>query len=794
MGMIGAVVRLAAVLGLGCALGDNPWGTYRPGVYVGVKARAPMSPVLGLMYHDARSPDCFNHIRHDCDDRDQMKGFGYSVHDGDNVAVQHLPDAFTGINLTTTFVRGNDGGFALRVTGKRLPGSRLESLSLIWYVSLEDPDHIISTPMEKVNEHVTKHLRGDFGELGAFYVYTTMRGNSHPSMPKGPRRRLTKLEYPFYSSASLKKESFWDVKGHVMHVLRSSVDDSVNQFVEMLRIQEKAEAASTRKTSAKGAPLRPRDELVEEVLSSEDIFALLDNKTDSDANVVYVQHVLDVPFELDIVFVPVNTKSSPDAHPMLDRATVSDYIADSTSAFYYRFESVFGLDTKGFSIDDRNFAASALSNLLGSTGYFHGSSIHIDGESGKLKLVPPSSLLAVVPARAFFPRGFLWDEGFHQLLVCRFHPDLCMRIIESWVEHIDDDGWLPREQILGEESRVRVPSEFQPQNPIIANPPTLFLALFELVKLSYGADPGGSSTTDHAHQHETSVSMRKPSAVVVDFIQRIYPKLILHVSWFLRTQTGVRPHSFKWQGCTRGHCLASGFDDFPRPSVDIVDQNHVDLHSWMVFLVKAAAQLATIVGETEHADQFGELAETLQMSLDEIHWDPLRLAYVDSFKQSATESNPHPVYQMSPHIGYPSLLPFCLGLIPSSSPKLKYALDVIADSNGVWSQFGILSLARSDPYFGRDENYWRGPIWINVNYMVVAALHRYGFKELGPYADDARDLYKRLRHNLISNVVRSFEETGYLWEQYNADTGDGQRSRPFTGWTTLIVLIMAEQY
>lgn len=118
------------------------------------------------------------------------------------------------------------------------------------------------------------------------------------------------------------------------------------------------------------------------------------------------------------------------------------------------------------------------------------------------------------------------------------------------------------------------------------------------------------------------------------------------------------------------------------------------------------------------------------MSLDEIHWDPLRLAYVDSFKQSATESNPHPgnasadyglqraddcraVYQMSPHIGYPSLLPFCLGLIPSSSPKLKYALDVIADSNGVWSQFGILSLARSDPYFGRDENYWRGNRWLS---------------------------------------------------------------------------------
>lgn len=42
-------------------------------------------------------------------------------------------------------------------------------------------------------------------------------------------------------------------------------------------------------------------------------------------------------------------------------------------------------------------------------------------------------------------------------------------------------------------------------------------------------------------------------------------------------------------------------------------------------------------------------------------------------------------------------------------------------------------------------------------------------------------MYSKLRANVLNNIVRQYHTTGYLWENYDDETGRGKGSHPFTG-------------
>ena len=142
------------------------------------------------------------------------------------------------------------------------------------------------------------------------------------------------------------------------------------------------------------------------------------------------------------------------------------------------------------------------------------------------------------------------------------------------------------------------------------------------------------------------------------------------------------------------------------------------------------------------------------------------------------------------HKGYISLFPLFLGLLESDSPHLTPILDMLRSPDDLWSPYGIRSLSASHPEFGQGENYWKGPIWIQMNYMALSSLYKKYAREEGPNQQRAREIYEELRKNVVDNVFEQYQKTGYVWEQYDALTGEGRRSHPFTGWTSLVTLSM----
>lgn len=477
--------------------------------------------------------------------------------------------------------------------------------------------------------------------------------------------------------------------------------------------------------------------------------------------------------------------------------TLSRHLDASSKDFNARYKEVFKpsapFDAPKYDV----FSKSLFSNLLGGIGYFYGEQLidrsyaseyeEVDEgfwedakearDRNQPKLEGPYTLFTAVPSRPFFPRGFLWDEGFHLLPIADWDIGLTLEVLSSWFATMDEDGWIPREQILGLEARSKVPPEFAVQYPHYANPPTLF-AVIELL-----LDKVKSKSDSSADERES----------VINAFKNMYPRLKRNYAWYRKTQRGELKaydreafspkEAYRWRGRTPTHILTSGLDDYPRAQPPHPGELHVDLISWMGLMARNMRRIAESLGETDDVAEFGRHETAISRNIDDLHWDQDAQTYcdasVDQYEESVREC----------HKGYISIFPFMTGILGADSPRLGAVLDLIADSEHLWSPHGIRSLSKQDPLYGTEENYWRSPVWMNMNFLIVDNLLRIA-QASGPHKAQATKLYTELRKNLVDTVYESWKDTGFAWEQYNPETGAGQRTQHFTGWTSLVVKIM----
>ena len=140
-------------------------------------------------------------------------------------------------------------------------------------------------------------------------------------------------------------------------------------------------------------------------------------------------------------------------------------------------------------------------------------------------------------------------------------------------------------------------------------------------------------------------------------------------------------------------------------------------------------------------------------------------------------------------VAWSNFLPLVDGLLPRDEGRRMISAYLLNPAQ-MRSQHGFRSLSHFDPAYNNQAiinpySNWRGPIWINANFLDWIALRRYGF------SDEAR----WLAVTLASDIHRDIQKWGSMHEDYDAETGDGlaptveqspdKKFAGFVGWNLL---------
>jgi alpha,alpha-trehalase len=140
-------------------------------------------------------------------------------------------------------------------------------------------------------------------------------------------------------------------------------------------------------------------------------------------------------------------------------------------------------------------------------------------------------------------------------------------------------------------------------------------------------------------------------------------------------------------------------------------------------------------------------------------------------------------------ISWTSFLPLVDAISPEDRAR-RMIRDHLLNPGEMRSEYGFRSLARNDPAYSDAAiidpySNWRGPIWINANFLDWIVLRRYGFAKEAHW----------LALTLAGVLHRDIAQWGSMHEDYSAESGRGLAPTPaqspggrfagFVGWNLL---------
>ena len=334
---------------------------------------------------------------------------------------------------------------------------------------------------------------------------------------------------------------------------------------------------------------------------------------------------------------------------------------------------------------------------------------------------------AMMPSMIHYVGAWQWDAFFHALAYRHIDQRLAENQLRLVLDHQREDGMIP-DAIHDEGTVTQWKLPDSDQEVEVTKPPLLAWTALKLYQSSGNRD----------------------------FLDELYEPIQRWNRWWFEKNDGDGIVQYN-------HPYSSGLDDSPLWDEGMPVESP-ELNTYLVMGMDALSEMAGILGLAADAAEWRARAETLMQKMMTHFWDKDRGVFW------ATRDH-RPIRVLTPFNLYP-LLTGRLGTREADS-----LVAHLLSPNEFLTRYPIPTVARTDRKYDPNRM-WRGPTWVNINYLFIEGLARCGYQGLARLLRD-KTLELLMRHNDI-------------YEYYHPETGDPPpNAASVFGWSSAVFVDLA---
>ena len=335
---------------------------------------------------------------------------------------------------------------------------------------------------------------------------------------------------------------------------------------------------------------------------------------------------------------------------------------------------------------------------------------------------------AMTPSIVHYVGVWQWDAYFHALAYRHLDMPLAQDQLRILLDHQRQDGMIP--DAVHDEGTVTHLT--YPVEADVTKPPLIGWAALKLFELDGDRE----------------------------FLEEIYEPIVRWNNWWFEKNDLDRNGLSEYQ-----HPYSSGLDDSPLWDEGMPVESP-DLNSYLCLQQESLARIAQIIGEREDAEAWTKRGAAMAGRMLSKMWDPAAGLFWARKEGS-------PIIVRTPF----NLFPLITGRMP---PEIANRLvSHLTDERQFWPRYPVPTVALDDPKYNPNQM-WRGPTWVNVNYLLIEGLQRSGFPRV---ADELR-----------RKTLALIQQQDDIYEYYNPETGENPpEAASVFGWSSAVYIDLAIQ-